>query len=88
MGVSGITEGANASRAGAFLVWSNANVGSSESNKTATLLTVVLVADVAAVMGATVESVASLLVPCEDKPDSLALEQAATSTNTDTHASH
>ena len=84
--MSGITEGAKASRAGAFSVWSNANVGSSESNKTATLLTVVLVADIAAVMGVTVESVASLLVPTEDKPDSLALEQAATSTNTDTHA--
>lgn len=85
--MSGITEGANASKAGAFSVWSNANVGSSESNKTATLLTAVLVVDVSAVMGVTVESVAPLLVPSEDKPDSLALEQAAISTNTDTQAS-
>ena len=32
IGLSGITDGANASELGAYAVWSRANVGSSESN--------------------------------------------------------
>ncbi|MFL2985944.1 MAG: hypothetical protein ACJZ57_01730 [Candidatus Poriferisodalaceae bacterium] len=46
----------------------------------------VLVAVLVVVEDATVESASPLIVTGEDEPESLALEQAAISTNTNTHA--